>query len=63
MCYSMLYSFFLGELEKCLENPDRLAPLFIKQVRNLPVFFYTSSDLTAAFHIKSFFSRKNYFIL
>lgn len=30
----MLYSFFLGELEKCLEDPERLAPLFIKQVRN-----------------------------
>ncbi|KAF3833685.1 hypothetical protein F7725_024889 [Dissostichus mawsoni] len=25
--------FFLGELEKCLEDPDRLGPLFLKQVR------------------------------
>lgn len=38
MCYLMIYSFFLGELEKCLEDPDRLAPLFIKQVRNLKSF-------------------------
>lgn len=29
-----IHSFFLGELEKCLEDPDRLAPLFVKQVRN-----------------------------
>lgn len=29
-----IHSFFLGELEKCLEDPDRLGPLFVKQVRN-----------------------------
>lgn len=29
---SVLFSFFLGELEKCLEDPDRLGPLFLKQV-------------------------------
>lgn len=29
------HSFFLGELEKCLEDPDRLASLFVKQVGNL----------------------------
>lgn len=27
-----LCSYFLGELEKCLEDPDRLGPLFLKQV-------------------------------
>lgn len=26
------FSFFLSELEKCLEDPDRVAPLFIKHV-------------------------------
>lgn len=31
-------SFFLGELEKCLEDPDKLAPLFVKQVKNLCLF-------------------------
>lgn len=31
----LVHSFFLGELEKCLEDPDKLAPLFVKQVRNL----------------------------
>lgn len=29
-----IHSSFLGELEKCLEDPDRLGPLFVKQVRN-----------------------------
>lgn len=28
----LCHSFFLGELEKCLEDPDKLAPLFVKQV-------------------------------
>lgn len=28
------HSFFLGELEKCLEDPDRLATLFVKQVKH-----------------------------
>lgn len=26
------YSFFLGELEKCLDDPDHLGPLFVKHV-------------------------------
>lgn len=34
----LVHSFFLGELEKCLEEPDRLAPLFVKQVRNWHLF-------------------------
>lgn len=29
---SVSLSFFLRELEKCLEDPDRLGPLFLKQV-------------------------------
>ncbi|CAB1334216.1 unnamed protein product [Coregonus sp. 'balchen'] len=29
--YDWHRDFFLGELEKCLEDPDRLAPLFVKQ--------------------------------
>lgn len=34
---SPFFSFFLGELEKCLEDPDRLGPLFLKQVRWQPM--------------------------
>nr|XP_061838372.1 triple functional domain protein-like isoform X2 [Nerophis lumbriciformis] len=30
--------FFLGELEKCLEDPDRLGPLFLKQERRLNMY-------------------------
>lgn len=32
------FSFFLGELEKCLEDPDRLGPLFVKHVQYLSFF-------------------------
>uniref|UniRef100_A0A7N6AZL6 non-specific serine/threonine protein kinase n=1 Tax=Anabas testudineus TaxID=64144 RepID=A0A7N6AZL6_ANATE len=36
--YDWHKDFFLGELEKCLEDPDRLAPLFVKQVGNLSTY-------------------------
>lgn len=32
----LLLSYFVGELEKCLEEPDRLGTLFLKQVGPLP---------------------------
>lgn len=34
-----VHSFFLGELEKCLEDPDRLASLFVKQVKTFSFSF------------------------
>lgn len=36
MCFVLwcCHSFFLGEIEKCLEDPDRLASLFVKQVNS-----------------------------
>lgn len=27
-----MFSFFLGELEKCLEDPEKLGSLFVKHV-------------------------------
>lgn len=38
MCYQkevlilFMFSFFLGELEKCLEDPEKLGSLFVKHV-------------------------------
>lgn len=67
MFYLMLYSFFLGELEKCLEDPERLALLFIKQVRNFSFtllhLFCFNCRPSCFFSFSSFFSRNNYFIL
>lgn len=46
-----IHSFFLGELEKCLEDPDRLAPLFVKQVRNELVLQhdFVKEDITSSY--------------
>jgi len=33
-----LFSFFLGELEKCLEDPEKLGSLFVKHVSANVVF-------------------------
>lgn len=44
MCYQkkiltvFMFSFFLGELEKCLEDPEKLGSLFVKHV-SANVFF------------------------
>lgn len=32
LSYSSRLSFFLGELEKCLEDPEKLGSLFVKHV-------------------------------
>lgn len=59
--YFLLYSFFLGELEKCLEDPDRLAPLFIKQVSkpllycSTPLLFYLTASYLKFFQQKELF--------
>ncbi|XP_077305859.1 kalirin isoform X3 [Lithobates pipiens] len=36
--YDWHKDFFMGELEQCLKDPDRLAPLFIKQERKLLMY-------------------------
>lgn len=33
-----MFSFFLGELEKCLEDPEKLGSLFVKHVSANVVF-------------------------
>lgn len=30
------FSFFLGELERCIDDPDHLGTLFVKHVSSLP---------------------------
>lgn len=39
VCMFSPYSYFLGELEKCLAEPERLAQLFIKHVSITPMKF------------------------
>lgn len=34
------FSFFLGELEKCLDDPDHLGPLFVKHVSSVPLVMH-----------------------
>ncbi|XP_032800941.2 triple functional domain protein isoform X3 [Petromyzon marinus] len=45
--------FFLGELEKCLEEPDRLAPLFIKHERRLHMYIVYCQNKPKSEHIVS----------
>jgi hypothetical protein len=42
LIFSFLFSFFLGELEKCLEDPEKLGSLFVKHVSTLAVFLFCS---------------------
>uniref|UniRef100_H3DP72 non-specific serine/threonine protein kinase n=1 Tax=Tetraodon nigroviridis TaxID=99883 RepID=H3DP72_TETNG len=51
--YDWHKDFFLGELEKCLENPDRLAPLFIKQERRLHMYIVYCQNKPKSEHIVS----------
>ncbi|XP_052433826.1 triple functional domain protein isoform X4 [Carassius gibelio] len=44
---------FLGELEKCLEDPDRLAPLFIRQERRLHMYIVYCQNKPKSEHIVS----------
>eukprot|EP00066_Takifugu_rubripes_P014492 XP_011603758.1 PREDICTED: triple functional domain protein-like [Takifugu rubripes] len=51
--YDWHKDFFLGELEKCLEDPDRLAPLFIKQERRLHMYIVYCQNKPKSEHIVS----------
>ncbi|XP_051925867.1 triple functional domain protein isoform X3 [Hippocampus zosterae] len=43
--------FFLGELEKCLDDPDRLGPLFLKQERRLNMYVVYCQNKPKSEHI------------
>ncbi|XP_049606503.1 triple functional domain protein isoform X2 [Syngnathus scovelli] len=43
--------FFLAELEKCLEDPDRLGPLFLKQERRLNMYVVYCQNKPKSEHI------------
>ncbi|XP_029919326.1 triple functional domain protein isoform X2 [Myripristis murdjan] len=51
--YDWHKDFFLGELEKCLEDPDRLAPLFVKQERRLNMYVVYCQNKPKSEHIVS----------
>uniref|UniRef100_A0A671S2V6 non-specific serine/threonine protein kinase n=1 Tax=Sinocyclocheilus anshuiensis TaxID=1608454 RepID=A0A671S2V6_9TELE len=51
--YEWHKDFFLGELEKCLEDPDRLAPLFIRQERRLHMYIVYCQNKPKSEHIVS----------
>ncbi|KAJ0065818.1 hypothetical protein NL108_000035 [Boleophthalmus pectinirostris] len=51
--YDWHKDFFLGELEKCLEDPDRLAQLFVKQERRLHMYIVYCQNKPKSEHIVS----------
>ncbi|TRY92866.1 hypothetical protein DNTS_031812, partial [Danionella cerebrum] len=51
--YDWHKDFFLGELEKCLEDPDRLAALFIRQERRLHMYIVYCQNKPKSEHIVS----------
>ncbi|KAG7499823.1 triple functional domain protein isoform X4 [Solea senegalensis] len=51
--YDWHKEFFLGELEKCLEDPDRLGPLFLKQERRLNMYVVYCQNKPKSEHIVS----------
>ncbi|XP_067366438.1 triple functional domain protein isoform X5 [Channa argus] len=51
--YDWHKDFFLGELEKCLEDPDRLATLFVKQERRLHMYIVYCQNKPKSEHIVS----------
>ncbi|KAM4633832.1 triple functional domain protein [Polymixia lowei] len=51
--YDWHKDFFLSELEKCLEDPDRLAPLFVKQERRLHMYIVYCQNKPKSEHIVS----------
>uniref|UniRef100_A0A6Q2XF23 non-specific serine/threonine protein kinase n=1 Tax=Esox lucius TaxID=8010 RepID=A0A6Q2XF23_ESOLU len=44
---------FMGELEKCLEDPDRLGPLFVKHERRLHMYIVYCQNKPKSEHIVS----------
>ncbi|XP_047667452.1 triple functional domain protein-like isoform X2 [Tachysurus fulvidraco] len=51
--YDWHKDFFLGELEKCLDDPNRLAPLFIKHERRLHMYIVYCQNKPKSEHIVS----------
>ncbi|RXN26494.1 triple functional domain isoform X4 [Labeo rohita] len=51
--YDWHRDFFLGELEKCLEDPDRLGPLFVKHERRLHMYIVYCQNKPKSEHIVS----------
>uniref|UniRef100_A0A673JQP6 non-specific serine/threonine protein kinase n=1 Tax=Sinocyclocheilus rhinocerous TaxID=307959 RepID=A0A673JQP6_9TELE len=51
--YDWHKDFFLGELEKCLEVPDRLGPLFVKHERRLHMYIVYCQNKPKSEHIVS----------
>uniref|UniRef100_A0A8C3AM27 Trio Rho guanine nucleotide exchange factor a n=1 Tax=Cyclopterus lumpus TaxID=8103 RepID=A0A8C3AM27_CYCLU len=51
--YDWHKDFYLGELEKCLEDPDRLGPLFLKQERRLNMYVVYCQNKPKSEHIVS----------
>ncbi|KAM8841306.1 triple functional domain protein-like isoform 2-T3 [Spinachia spinachia] len=51
--YDWHKEFYLGELEKCLEDPDRLGPLFLKQERRLNMYVVYCQNKPKSEHIVS----------
>uniref|UniRef100_A0A3B3DLH4 non-specific serine/threonine protein kinase n=1 Tax=Oryzias melastigma TaxID=30732 RepID=A0A3B3DLH4_ORYME len=51
--YDWHKDFFLGELEKCLEDPERLASLFVKQERRLHMYIVYCQNKPKSEHIVS----------
>ncbi|XP_017276467.1 triple functional domain protein isoform X7 [Kryptolebias marmoratus] len=51
--YDWHKDFFLRELEKCLEDPDRLGPLFLKQERRLNMYVIYCQNKPKSEHIVS----------
>ncbi|XP_055012937.1 triple functional domain protein isoform X4 [Boleophthalmus pectinirostris] len=51
--YDWHKDYFLGELEKCLEDPDKLGPLFLKQERRLNMYVVYCQNKPKSEHIVS----------
>ncbi|XP_057691051.1 triple functional domain protein isoform X1 [Corythoichthys intestinalis] len=51
--YDWHKDFFLGEIEKCLEDPDRLASLFVKQERRFHMYIVYCQNKPKSEHIVS----------
>ncbi|KAK1345306.1 hypothetical protein QTO34_014017 [Cnephaeus nilssonii] len=63
--YDWHRDFFLGELEKCLEDPEKLGSLFVKHERRLHMYIVYCQNKPKSEHIVSeyidtFFECKNY---
>ncbi|MCI4392053.1 hypothetical protein PGIGA_G00141560 [Pangasianodon gigas] len=51
--YDWHRDFFLGELEKCLDDPDHLGPLFVKHERRLHMYIVYCQNKPKSEHIVS----------